>query len=230
MKILYTPSEFNNAKCNDTLALECSYCKQSFKVKKKLIQTILNGHSRKTRTCNFCSIKCRCSVHTLILNCEYCKKQFKTNLSQYNKNAKHFCSRSCSASYYNRHKTKGTNISKIEIWIQKQLNIKYPQYKFCFNQRQAINEELDIYIPSLRLAFELNGIFHYKPIFGNEKLIKTQKTDQTKIELCQKNNISLYVIDISREKYFKETHSQKFLDIITNIINSHDTNITCLIK
>ena len=35
---------------------------------------------------------------------------------------------------------------------------------------EAINSELDVYVPSLNLAFELNGIFHYEPIYGEKKL------------------------------------------------------------
>jgi hypothetical protein len=81
--------------------------------------------------------------------------------------------------------------------------------------------ELDIYIPSLKLAFELNGIFHYEPIFGNEKLNKIQKNDNNKFLKCQEKNISLCIIDTSSQKYFKEQTSKKILDIIINIINQH---------
>lgn len=77
---------------------------------------------------------------------------------------------------------------------------------------------LDIYIPSLKLAFELNGIFHYKPIFGNDKLTKTQNNDNKKLQACLEQNIELCVIDVSSQKYFKQNTSQKYLDIIIDII------------
>jgi len=48
----------------------------------------------------------------------------------------------------------------------------YPDLVIHFNKKDAINSELDIYIPSLKLAFELNGIFHYEPIFGKENFLK----------------------------------------------------------
>ena len=87
-----------------------------------------------------------------------------------------------------------------------------------FNRKDAIGSELDIYIPSLKLAFELNGIFHYEPIYGDKKLNETQANDGNKFQACQAAGISLCVIDTSGQKYFKPASSQRFLDIITQII------------
>jgi len=78
---------------------------------------------------------------------------------------------------------------------------------------------LDIYIPSLNLAFELNGIFHYEPIFGVDKLEKINKNDISKSKTCFNMKIDLCIIDTSYQKYIKPKTSQKYLDIITNIIN-----------
>lgn len=97
--------------------------------------------------------------------------------------------------------------------------IKYGCYQKLFF-------ELDIFIPKLKLAFELNGIFHYEPIFGNEKLKMTQKNDKNKFQLCQENNISLCIIDTSALKYFKEQNAEKYLNIVTNVINESINSIT----
>ena len=88
-----------------------------------------------------------------------------------------------------------------------------------YNEINTINAELDIYIPSLKLAFELNGIFHYEPIFGNKKLVKTQNNDQRKFIACAELGISLCVIDTTSLKYFKEDNAKKFLNIITKLID-----------
>ena len=104
------------------------------------------------------------------------------------------------------------------MWLEQKLTILHPTLEFHFNKTDAINAELDIYIPSLKLAFELNGIFHYEPIFGKEKLKLSQNNDQRKFQACLEKNIELCVIDTSHQKYFKEQSSQKFLDIIKQTI------------
>ena len=96
---------------------------------------------------------------------------------------------------------------------------KYPNLHIDYNKTNAINAELDIYIPSLNLAFELNGIFHYEPIFGDKKLQQTKTNDQRKFQACLEKGIELCIIDTHNAKYFKKERDQKFLDIITNIID-----------
>lgn len=86
-------------------------------------------------------------------------------------------------------------------------------------RKDTINGELDIYIPSLKLAFELNGIFHYEPIYNQLQLEKTQNNDQRKFQACLEKGIELCIIDVSKQKYFKESTSQQYLKIITDIIN-----------
>ena len=114
---------------------------------------------------------------------------------------------------------KGNQKSKLETYIQNQLIILYPILEFHFNRRDAINGELDIYIPSLKLAFELNGIFHYEPVFGPEKLTQIQNNDNRKFQACIEREIELCIIDSSKDKYFKEKTAKPFLDIIVKIIN-----------
>jgi len=96
---------------------------------------------------------------------------------------------------------------------------KYSNLDFDFNGKKAIQSELDIYIPSLKLAFEINGIFHYEPIYGQDKLDRTVSNDQRKFAACSENGISLCIIDTSGLSYFKPKKAQKFLDIITRIID-----------
>lgn len=86
--------------------------------------------------------------------------------------------------------------------------------------KDAINSELDIYIPSLKLAFELNGIFHYEPIYGQDKMNQIQNNDNRKFQACLEHGIELCIIDSSKLTYFKPANAQKYLDIITQVINS----------
>ena len=65
----------------------------------------------------------------------------------------------------------------------------------------------------------MNGIFHYEPIYGINKLNQIQENDKSKTKLCHDLKIDLCIIDVSQQKYFTISTSQKYLDIITNIIN-----------
>ena len=173
---------------------------------------------------NYCSIQCSNiyqpsqSKH-IEVQCLQCNKIFMKSRSATIKYPNHFCSRSCSVTYHNLHKTYGTRRSKLEIWIEKKLSELYPTLEIHYNRKDTIGSELDIYIPSLCTAFELNGIFHYEPIFGQLKLDRTQKNDSLKFQSCHKLKIGLCVIDASRMKHFKEHAAHEYLEIITNIIN-----------
>ena len=129
-----------------------------------------------------------------------------------------FCSQSCGAIYNNSHKTTGTRRSKLEVFIEDNLTLIFPNLEIHFNRRDTINGELDIYIPSLKLAFELNGIFHYEPIFSEKKLKGVQNNDQRKFQACLERGIELCVIDTHNVKYHKKERDKKFLDIIKNLI------------
>ena len=223
---LFTDIEYNQAKADDKLPLQCIVCGKTFYCKKKHITREIKYN---LNTCRFCSISChyedkRKGVKS---TCSFCGKEIyvpQRGLKK-SKTGNSFCSKSCAAKYNNTHKTKGTRISKLEIYIQKQLLDIYPSLTFLFNDKTAINSELDIYIPSLKLAFELNGIFHYEPVFGENKLQKIQENDENKFQKCINNNISLCVIDTSSQKYFKEHSSQKFLNIIIEVIEKHSQQL-----
>lgn len=194
----------------------CHECKKLFKRKNTTIRiAILEDNSRV-----FCSRKCyRSKSGRSEVSCEQCKKVFSKRNDQICKSKHNFCSSSCAATYNNLHKTTGTRRSKLECWIETQLTELYSNLEILFNNKEVINSELDIYIPSLSLAFELNGIYHYEPIHGSEKLASIQNNDTRKFQACIEKNIELCIIDSSQLKYFKPSKAQKYLDIIANIIN-----------
>ena len=92
-----------------------------------------------------------------------------------------------------------------------------------YNDKNIINSELDIYIPSFKLAIELNGIFHFKSIFGQEKLFQIQNNDHHKFQACLEQGIDLYTIDTSQQKYFKEQTAKKYLDVIIGVLGGTRT-------
>jgi hypothetical protein len=154
------------------------------------------------------------------VTCEQCGDPGKKTQSQAKQTKHNFCSQSCAAKWHNAHKTKGTRVSKLERWLQEQLPLLFPSLEFHFNRKDAIVAELDIYVPSLRLAFELNGIFHYEPIFGTKKFASILANDNRKMLACAERGIELCVIDVSSVKYFKPVKAQKFLDIVVNLIRT----------
>lgn len=153
--------------------------------------------------------------------CLNCYKSFYKQHCEIKKTSNHFCSQSCAATYHNTHKTKGTRKSKLEVWIEEKLKELYPQLEILFCDKTEISSELDIYFPTLKLAFELNGIFHYKPIFGEKKFSQIQNNDNRKFATCIEKEISLFIIDTSSLVHFKPNKAQKYLDIITDIINQN---------
>lgn len=218
MKPLYTQELYDSVKSTYNLPCECYNCGETFYKPKKEIKYFLKGNPN--RTIQFCSHSCAKKYKSprIPVECSNCKKQFNKKQSEIKKTNNNFCSLSCSATYNNKHKSFGIKRSKLELFIQEQLTLLYPNLEIHYNQKSAINSELDIYIPSLNIAFELNGIFHYEPIFGVDKLQKTQLNDLNKSILCLESKIDLCIINTSNDKYFKQSTNQKYLDIVTNII------------
>jgi hypothetical protein len=219
---LYTKEEFEHAKSRKKLPLKCHNCEKTFYKSKNLIMLDLSHNRSKDRKhSGFCSQKCAHDfLYTpTIVKCKQCGKEFKKMPNQIKKYPNHFCCQSCSAIYNNSHKTKGTRVSKLEKWLQSVLSKTYPNLEIHFNRKDAINGELDIYVPALKVAFELNGIFHYEPIYGIDKLSSIQTNDNRKMQACLENGIELCVIDSSSLSYFKEKNAIKYFDIIKNIID-----------
>lgn len=195
----------------------CNYCRQPF--------TRCIGKynlDKKHGWRQFCSRECQWlgQDKKKKLNCTCCGKTFIKRASQMKKSNNHFCSRSCSASYSNKNKTKGIRRSKLEAWLESQLYIIYPELEIHYNRKDAIDTELDIYIPLINLAIELNGIFHYQAIYGDDKLSQIQANDRNKIQACYKNKIELHSIDTSSFNHFKIDKAQDYLQIVTQLIDN----------
>lgn len=223
MKPLYSEQEFKLATSRQRLLCECILCGKSFSKPKHDIQSYLAGRLGSVgRTIDFCSSKCQrtSTRNRVVIPCKQCKiecqkwpKEIKNS-----KSGNVFCSQSCAAKWNNAHKTKGTRVSKLERWLAIKLPELYPNLEFRFNRTDAINAELDIFVPSLKLAFELNGVFHYEPIYGPEKLSRIRSNDDRKFQACLERGIELCILDVSRMLKFKSNKAEMFLEIINKII------------
>ena len=197
--------------------LRCDECKKEF------IRESKDWHQSKKCKHHFCGKKCfgKFQDQKEEVACKQCDNKFFKQRKEIKKSKNNFCSRSCSVRYNNTHKTHGTRRSKLEKYLEEELIKLYPNLEIHFNRKDAINSELDIYIPSLFLAFELNGIFHYEPIYGKDKLASIQNNDKRKFAACNDANISLCIIDTSSLNYFKPKKAEKYLNIIVNIIEEN---------
>lgn len=217
--LLISTDQLLSFKSTEKIPLQCDFCQQNFTRMQKYIKSDLKLYGTiKHFCCHTCSTESR-NVKQKV-QCKQCGISFLKKLNQLKKYPNSFCSQSCASTYNNTHKTHGCRKSKFELYLEQILPAKYNELEFHFARKDAINSELDIYIPSLKLAFELNGIFHYEPIYGKEKLEKTKNNDNRKFQACLERDIELCIINVSSMNYFKPEKAQKFVDIITNIIDS----------
>jgi hypothetical protein len=106
---------------------------------------------------------------------------------------KKFCSGSC-RNVINNKTIRGTR-SKVEKEFELAIKANFPDLKFNCNDRQILDGlELDFYFPEINLAIEFNGIWHLKPIRGEELLVKYKQRDKHKKRLCEEKNIKLLVL------------------------------------
>ncbi len=209
-----------------THELNCDICFKPFSVNSKKAKE-LKYLKRKRNYHVYCSQNCKESLwdKRIEVSCKNCAKPFLKFYRECRKSPNHFCSRSCSTTFKNLNKTHGTRRSKLEKWLEFKLTELYQNLEIHFNRKDAINSELDIYIPNLKIAFELNGIFHYEPIYGADKLSQIQNNDNRKFQACLEHDIELCIIDTSKFSYFKEEGALKFLTIITNLVNYKLSNL-----
>ena len=209
------------------LKFVCAGCnKNSIRNRRSIVKAL---RARKSKDVT-CSLKCARLMGPLgknfvEMNCPVCTKKFRRTFSDIkkSKSKKCFCGSSCAAHHNNLQRPVGLRRSALEIWIEKKLTEAYPKLQIDFNKKDAIGSELDIYVPSLKIAFELNGFFHYYRImknkYGSIILKRTKKNDARKLEACKKAGIDLIVINTSRMRNFAFSRSNKYLFTITKKIN-----------
>jgi len=204
MKVLTPPEKFALLSRRELVELECLHCGQGFLIEKHRVERVVRRATGK-----YCSQTCarharRTSQEVL---CANCKVTFRKHGVELKRTLAHFCSRSCSAQYNNKRKKFGaTRRSKAEDYLCKLMRQDFPDLPLIQNDRSLLPSglEIDIFIPSLKLAIELNGPIHYYPLFGESKLKKIQAADAQKQLEIQLIGCNLLVVDISAYGYFKK--------------------------
>jgi len=215
MSIDGTLEEFNKLIGKKFVKLKCGKCGAALSKRKSVIVRAIN----EGRNVIYCSCGCAKKLEFIKTNCKECNKPLEIKPYYIKKN--NFCSLSCAAKYRNKNKTFGCIRSKMEFFIEEKLKQKYPNLLILPNDRNVLNGlELDFYIPSLKLAVELNGITHYEPIYGLDRLERSLESDKQKMIKCYEVGVELAVIDISHIKYFKEKHGLVIFNEVEKIIDS----------
>ena len=221
MKPLFDINTLPGIKGIEKVPMECEFCAETFYLDAKYVRSDIKlGNNG----CKFCSIRCasRSKITSITKPCAQCIKITTRTLMEFNKskNGNIFCSRSCAAKFNNRNKSTGTRRSKFEIWIEQSLMEKYLNIEIIFNKLAEIGYELDIYIPYLKLAFEINGIFHYRPVYGDAKFASIIDNDLDKHKICERSGVKLISIDISSINNFTPSKGKMYLDEIIGYIDS----------
>lgn len=183
----------------------------------------------------FCSRKCHAIYSGFsnkeIVLCNECKSSIIRSINR-NKNYKyHFCNNSCKAKFanrtYNRAARFGKNKSKGETILRDMILKDFPKLIIKENDRLTIpgGLEIDLFLPDLKIAIELNGPCHYIPIFGAEALEKTKNKDGFKLQFLQKSKIKFFIVNIMvPDRALNATLLQSYETIKPIIENSINAN------
>jgi len=96
----------------------------------------------------------------------------------------------------------GETISKPTEQVAEFYQAAFPNHEILFDHPMLKNPDtgyplrFDIWIPEEKLAIEVDGPFHREPIFGEEKLKRTQYLDALKDRLAAEAGIHLIRIPV----------------------------------
>lgn len=204
MKLLTSPEEFAALDRQGLAKMLCLHCNKLFPLEKYRVQ-----RAAERGTGKYCSQTCARHARRTSqeVPCANCKTIFRKHGVELKRTSNHFCSRSCSAQFNNRHKNLGASRrSKAEDYLSDLISRDFPSLEIIQNDRALLSSglEVDIIIPRLKLAIELNGPVHYFPLYGEIKLEKIRASDTTKQIELQAIGYNLLVVDISAYGYFKK--------------------------
>jgi len=113
--------------------------------------------------------------------------------------------------------------SKTELYILEQLQYAgIPAQSHNTHRIANENLELDIYIPSLKTAIEINGVSHYEPIRGEDVLARQQKADKEKAGLLLGSGMCLINIKLLRKHVSQSYHRELFAALLMKLKEIED--------
>lgn len=137
------------------------------------------------------------------VKCCQCKLPITRSSKNKTKHDKEFCSKSCRMKYFNIHFkiNSGSSINKSfpEEYLSDKISSQFTSLEIQKNNRIFLKcgYEIDILMPSINLAIEVNGPVHYMPIFGEDKLNLTQYKDAVKYAELNSRGVSFLIVDVS---------------------------------
>jgi very-short-patch-repair endonuclease len=112
--------------------------------------------------------------------------------------------------------------SKLEHFLLK--NLIKDNYKVDFHKEQILSNtklQLDLFVPSLNIAIEVDGPSHFLPVWGEESLKKNIKYDNKKSGLIIGKGLKL--IRIKQKHDFSNARAYDVYTKLKSILSDHST-------
>jgi len=111
--------------------------------------------------------------------------------------------------------------SKLELFLLEKLLADGYVVEF-HKEQNLLNTKLqiDLFLPKLNLAVEVDGPSHFEPVWGNDVLTKNKKYDNKKTGLILGKGLSL--IRIKQSKDFSKSRANKIYQELIHCINTID--------
>lgn len=114
----------------------------------------------------------------------------------------------------------GSKLEKLilQALIDKGLKTEFHKEHLLLNERVHV----DIWLPELKVALEIDGPTHFLPIWGEEHLKKTQKTDNLKDGLIL--NSGFCIIRLRQKKGLSKTYVSNLVSDLIQLLNKIEKN------
>lgn len=102
-------------------------------------------------------------------------------------------------------------------------------YKVDFHKEQMLANtklQIDLFLPTMNIAIEVDGPSHFSPIWGEDALEKNQKYDQKKNGLIVGKGI--FLIRIKQTRDFSNARSIRIYEQLTKILSQKPNNTTSI--